>query len=429
MFTLLFFVSIVFAIVLLLFFQSLGKRSLFEPGVLIIGLFSLCYLLPALAILSGENILAVENFDFVETVSLYGFLFAVSFVFFYIILKGVVYLRLFPAKNITIDLHPAKYLMGFIFVFVITKIIGWYYGVGESTEYAQQYIVRASMPPLINQTIVFFQCLEWILVCLLLAACFSDTNHKRSKLYIFIMAIIFAGEMWLTNSRSNFVTFCIVLMAAYMLFRRPIGLVREVIIASGFIVIIGLLAFKRLGSEVLIDPSIIDVLIPGEFTSIYSNAIHWSSILDAPDVVMPPNSSYLQSLISFLPKQLNEGKWDLAGWYVTQYFPEYAEAGGGLAFGIIPEAMVNWGPISIVFQAFVIALIFRVAQFSAHANRTNPGNVWVVFYLLCFSQIYQLIRSHSFTIISSFVLGFAVPYVILYFISIFRLHCGRSTNA
>ena len=428
MVTLLFFLSIIFSILILFLFQPPGKRSLFEPGVLIICLFSLCYLLPALAILSGENILVVENFDFVETVSLYGFLFSVSFVFFYIALKSFAHLRLFPAKNISIELHPAKYLMGFIFVFAITKIIGWYYGVGESTEYAQQYIVRASMHPLINQIINFFQSLEWILVCLLLAACYSDANHRRSKLYIFSMAIVFAGDMWFTNARSNFVTFCIVLMAAYMLYRRPIGLVKEAIIASSFIVIIGLLAFKRLGSEVLIDPSIMDVLIPGEFMSIYSNAIYWSSILGTPDIVLPHNSSYLQSLISFVPKQLNEGKWDLAGWYVKQHFPEYAEAGGGLAFGIIPEAMVNWGITSIVFQAFVVALIFRVAQFSAHANRAYAGNVWVVFYLLCFSQIYQLIRSHSFTIVGGFVLGFAAPYIILYFISIFRLLPRRSTN-
>jgi oligosaccharide repeat unit polymerase len=428
MFTFLFFNTVLVACIILILVQPNGRRTIFEPGLLIIELFSLCYLLPVLVLRFDESILPVVNEDIVELISLYGLLFVISFVFFYTSLKYLSRFRIFPSRNINIALHPQKYLFGFIAIFAITKIIGWYYGVGESTEYAQQYIVRASMPPLVNQSIVFLQSLGWILVCLLLTSCFSDANNRRSKLYIFTMVIILAGEMWLTNSRSNFVSFCIVLMAAYMLHRRPIGLVREAIIASSFIVIIGLLAFKRLGSEVLIDPSIMDVLIPGEFMSIYSNAIHWSSILDTPDMVLPPNNSYLQSLISFVPKQLNEGKWDLAGWYVTQYFPEYAKAGGGLAFGIIPEAMVNWGPMSIVFQAFVVALIFRVAQFSAHANRAYTGNVWVVFYLLCFSQIYQLIRSHSFTIVSGFVLGFAVPYIILYFISIFRLLPRRSTN-
>ena len=429
MFTFMFFIAVIVALVVLVLIQPAGRRTIFEPGVLIVELFSLCYLLPALAIMSGADILPIENEDYVETISLYGFLFVVSFVSFYVLLKSYSNWRIFPAPEVNVSWQPAQCLIGFATFFVLAKLIAGYYGVGDSAEYAQQYIVRASMPPVINQLIVIIQSLQWMFVYLLLASSLSGADSGRSMRFVLIVGLIFAGEMWFTNARSNFVTFCIVFMAAYILFKRPIGLAKEMLLATLFVVIIGVFAFKRLDPERVVDPSLLDILIPGEFVSIYANAVHWASMLGTQDFVAPPTSSYLQSLIAFVPKQFNEGKWDLAGWYVTQYFPEYAEAGGGLAFGIIPEAIVNWGLISIVFQAFVLAFLFRAAYFSAFANRAGGANVWVVFYLFSFAQIYQVIRSHSFSIISGMVLGFVVPFLILLAISKIKFPLGRSTHA
>lgn len=429
MLTLMFFIAVLAAIPVLIFVQPSGRRTIFEPGVLIIELFALCYLLPALAIMSGADILPIENEDNVETISLYGFLFVVSFVSFYLLLKSSSRWHIFPAPNINISWHSNKCLLGFVTFFVITKMITGYYGVGDSAEYAQQYIVRAAMPPIVNQMIVLFQSLQWMFVYLLLASSLSGSARAHSMRYVSILFIVFASEMWLTNARSNFVTFCIVFMAAYIFFKRPIGLLKEVLLATFFVVVIGIFAFKRLDPERVVDVNLLDILIPGEFASVYGNAIHWVSMLGTPDLIEPPTSSYLQSLIAFVPKQFNEEKWDLAGWYVTQYFPEYAEAGGGLAFGIIPEAIVNWGLLSIVFQAFVLSAIFRIAYYSAFANRSRDANIWVLFYLFSFSQIYQVIRSHSFSIISGTVLGFVVPFLLLFLLSRIRFSLKRSMHA
>lgn len=429
MFTFMFFIAVITAIFVLILIQPTGRRTIFEPGVLIVELFSLCYLLPALAVLFGADILPMADEDNVELVSLYGFLFVASFVSFYLVLKGYSRWHIFPASDVNISLHPARCLLGFFTLFLITKLLAGYYGVGDSAEYAQQYIIRASMPPIVNQMIVLFQSMQWMFVYLLLATSLSSSSRAHSMRYVLIAGLIFAGEMWLTNSRSNFVAFCIMFMAAYILFKRPIGLIKEMLLASLFVVIIGIFAFKRLDPERVVDFNLLDIIIPSEFISIYGNAIHWASLLGTSDFVAPPSSSYLQSFLAFVPKQFNEGKWDLAGWYVTQYFPEYAEAGGGLAFGIIPEAIVNWGLLSIVFQAFVIALLFRVAYFSAYANRTHGANVWVIFYIYSFSSIYQLIRLHSFTIISGLVLGFAIPFLILFVLNRFRFSMKRSADA
>lgn len=380
-------------------------------------MFSLCYLVPTLAIVLGANIVQIDNLANVEQLSQYGFLFVLSSVFFNKVLKRFPHRRVSPAISINMYWSPKTCFIGFLSFFLITKIITGYYGVGDATDYSQQYVVRASMPQMINQTIMLLHSFQWMFIFLLLGSSFGSSTRKYSLRFIGFVFFVLLVDMWITNSRSNFVTFSILFMAAYTLYNRPIGLKKEIGFAILFVLIMGIFAFKRVSSGDAISFDLIGILIPGEFVFIYSNALHLVSIYSTSEFMQPPGSSYLQALIAFIPKQFNEGKWDPSTWYVKEYFPAYAEAGGGLAFGIIPEAIINWGLISIIFQALIIVIIFKIAYSYACMNRSSGPNVWVVFYLFSFSQIYQVIRSQSFSIIGGLFLGFVVPFLMLLVLS------------
>jgi oligosaccharide repeat unit polymerase len=413
MYMVLFFIATIIAFIILIRNQPIDHRTIFEPNVLILGLFSLCYLAPTLAIVLGADILQIDNLSSIELLSQYGALFVLSFVIFNKALQRFPRRRLFPALNLKICWSPKKCFIGFVLFFVILKIILKYYGVGDSDEYSAQYLIRASIPTIIAQVINLLQSVQWIFVFLLLASSFYSSTRKYSLRFIGLVFFVLLVDMWFTNSRSLLVTFTIVLMAAYTFYNRPIGLKKEIGFAILFILFMGIFAFKRVVLDGAINNDLLSVMLPSEFISIYRNALHLTSISNTLDFVHPPGSSYLQSLITFIPKQVNADKWDLASWYVEEYYPGYAEAGGGLAFGIIPEALVNWGLVSIVFQAFVLAIIFRIAYAYAYSNRSYGPNIWVVFYLFCFSQIYQVIRNQSFSIIGGLFLGFVVPYLLL----------------
>lgn len=428
MYTLLFFISAMLAFIILLKSQPAGRRTIFEPGVVIVGLFSLCYLLPALAITFGGNILPSVNMASVELVSLYGFVFMLAFLFFYKTMKVVSRVRVLPPKSISIRWSPKSYFIGFILFFVITRMIFAYYGVRDSGDYTEQYIVRRSIPQIIAQSLNLLNCFQWMFIYLLLLSSFVSSARKRSWCFLWITAFILFYDMWLSNSRSLFVTFVIVFIAAYIFHNRPIGLKKELVFAFLFILIMSVFSFKRVASDSARDIDFIDILIPGEFISVYRNATHLMSLSGTPDFVQPPGSSYLQSLIAFIPKQFNAGKWDLSTWYVREYFLSYYEAGGGLAFGIIPEALVNWGLISMVFQAFIIAAVFRVAYFSACRTRFSSSDIRPLFYLFSFSIIYHLIRSNSFSIFSGMFLGFIVPFLTLFILSRIKVTSRRYKN-
>ncbi|MBI5450728.1 MAG: oligosaccharide repeat unit polymerase [Gammaproteobacteria bacterium] len=421
MYTILFLSAVIIALVYLIYMQPASHRTIFEPGVIILGLFSLCYLAPALAIHIGANILSVDDIENVESISLYGLLFVVSFVFFYIATKIVRRVRVFPEVNISIGWSPGKCFIGVISTFLIIKTIFLYYGVGDSGDYAGQYFERASMPQAVRQAVNILSAIQWVLVYLLLATSISSSNLKYAMFFVWAAFFVYFVDMWITNSRSIFVMYSLVFIVTYMFYNRSIGLRKEIIYATLFITIMGLFAYKRANFDGEIDVNVIDILIPSEFIAIYQNALHLMSISGSSDFVQPPGSSYLQSLIAFIPKQINDEKWDLASWYVGEYFPGYAAQGGGLAFGIIPEALINWGIISIVFQAFIVSVVFRVSYVAACRTRSRSPNIWLLFYLFCISNIYNVIRSHSFSIFNGIALGFIVPFLILFLISRIRV--------
>jgi oligosaccharide repeat unit polymerase len=413
-YTQLFTIATIIGIISLIKIQQTGRRTLFDPGLIVVVLFSLCYLLPAYLFFIDPNNVAWQfmsiDVQTVEMVSLYGFVFMVFFTIFYIAIPN-----LFSSKiNFvsTIKRRPELYLFLIVLLCIIRNFIFWKYGV-RSGDYIDQYVVRAAIPVLLNQMLNVSGGVLWMFIYALLSSCFSSCSRNKSLSYIGIVFLIFFVEMLLSNSRSMFVFLTIVTIVTYIFYNRPFGIKKEIFYSSVFVLIMHVFSFKRELHFSAASVSLLNILIPAEFIMIYRNAAHLVSMSGTLEFVQPPGNSYLQALTSFIPKQLNEDKFDLSSWYVKEYFPNFADVGGGLAFGFIPEALVNWGLISVVLQAFVIAFIIGVSYKYAQRTKSSGPNIWTLFYLFCFANLYQLIRSESFSIISALILGFIIPYLFL----------------
>jgi len=108
---------------------------------------------------------------------------------------------------------------------------------------------------------------------------------------------------------------------------------------------------------------------------------------------------------------------DPSVWYVATYYPEFHDAGGGLAFGAIAEAVIGFG----VAEAFVKGGLLGVA-YAFIANRCTSGPltpVKVFVYVWCVVMSYQAIRDTTFSVFPRFV--FQVLPVIVFIVVSYRV--------
>lgn len=416
MYTAIFLSATIIASLVMIWGQRADHRTIIEPGVLVVMYFALCYLLPMLAIDLGLDLLLPDDPEAIDRLAIYGVLFMGSFTVFY---RSAC--RFIPVQKVFRErprdyVDPKWCLLAVIVFLAAKKMVLISYGLGETKEYLEQYVVYAGIPVAMVQALNLMQSVQWILLYLFLTTSFAAAPGKRSFRLIWIVFAVYIFDMVLTNSRSNFVTLSLAFAAAHNYYRRPLGLAAEITVALAGVFLLSSFSFLRV-PELEREFSWINAVVPGEFASIYSNAIHLLSVAGSTGFISPPGNSYLEALIAFVPSQFNPDKWDLASWYAKAYFPEFAEAGGGLAFGFVPEAVVNFGWVSIVFQSFVVAVLLRGAYVLARQEGSSAPGMWVLFYVFCITQAYHVVRSSSFTIISGFVIGFVIPYLIVRLIS------------
>jgi hypothetical protein len=120
-----------------------------------------------------------------------------------------------------------------------------------------------------------------------------------------------------------------------------------------------------------------------------------------------PSYFFLGDILAVLPQQLAPyTKFDPATWYVNRFFPEYAAAGGGLAFGVIPESLLTGGIVSAAIRGAFLGLLFAgIHRLYVH----NPRRLWVfVFYVWITTLSYQAFRASTLYLLVPFVYRFLV---------------------
>lgn len=134
----------------------------------------------------------------------------------------------------------------------------------------------------------------------------------------------------------------------------------------------------------------------GEFDSIWANAVELLQSKQNNGIVVPFAARFGE-LYSFIPSQfLWFDKLDLPNWYLDTYYPALKEQGGGLAFGIISQAIIGAG----IFEAVIRGAILGIIISKIMKWVRMPTNTWWRFplHLYILISVFQLIRYSTFII-------------------------------
>jgi hypothetical protein len=231
--------------------------------------------------------------------------------------------------------------------------------------------------------------MQYPLSLAILAALFI--SYRASRPFIFVwLVLVAAAVVTRMGSRTEIALLLLSVTAMYHVLVRPLSLTLIAGAAAA-----GLLGFLVLGAlrsgHAIPNP----FAAATEFESLLGNAVHLARLGRAIDDV--PAGLYFADLAALVPQQLLPfTKIDAGAWYVARFFPDFAAAGGGLAFGTIAEAVLTGGALSALLRGAALGLCFAtVHRWYVHRARS----FWAfVFYIWLMTLCYQSFRNTTFSL-------------------------------
>ena len=293
-------------------------------------------------------------------------------------------------------------------------------GIETSEDYLGTYLELAGQPLIVQQLLGILTASELSVTILVIVV----TIARNPRLHVWVGALValqIAIAILGGGSRSQAFTCALAYVVARSIFDRRLGF--SFIVSAGAagimaFLVAGLLRQARTAGEEL--PSLY-LLQGGEFLSVFCNSLDLADRLRELEDPLFRLGLYLVDLLRLIPRQVvGDLKLDPATFYTATFYPEFSEAGGGLAFGAVAEATIGFGPVeALVRGAFVGGLYAWVRQACLGPNRT-VARAFIYTWFVVLS--YQSIRDTTFSVFPRFVFQMLPLLIALRFMGVLRPH-------
>ena len=324
----------------------------------------------------------------------------------YLAVRGRLPLRMQVPRRPPLSVALAA-LTFYVAIEVFALVIGWFYDT-SARSYIESYLVARRLPLVFAQLLGHLSAAKYPLAIVLLTALYGRYPRSRPVLIMWLALAAVATAVRM-GSRAEFVLLVFAAVVSYhVLVRRiPAGIAALGAVAGiAAFVAFGIL---RSGSAGTIPQAwyALPFAHSSEFEGLFANALHLDRLQRAGvDFRLPP-AFHFDGLAALVPQQIAPyAKFDANVWYVNTFFPDYAAAGGALAFGVIAQSVLTGGWISAMIRGATLGLLFAAIHrvYVRHAAR-----FWVfVFYVWLTTLSYQSFRATSLFLVPVFVYQFMV---------------------
>jgi hypothetical protein len=246
---------------------------------------------------------------------------------------------------------------------------------------------------------------RFILELVVLAALFAD--YRRWRLVIAGWLAVMASLAFVRlGNRTELVLFAGAVLMMYHYRVRQLRLCT--VAACGLMGVSVFLLLGWLRQEVAgINTTGIDPIFgyATEFENNFANAYDLGRLRALGLIQNLPTAFYLADLLALVPQQLLPiEKISPAVWYVNTFYPIYAAAGGGLAFGSIAESVLGGGWLDAAARGGALGLILAlVYRWHARAG----GRLWpFILYVWLTVLVYNSFRGTTFMLLGLFAYRF-----------------------
>ena len=278
-------------------------------------------------------------------------------------------------------------------------------GGGGVNAYADEYLFFRTMP------VYVIQIVNILLVTFQVAAFGLFAYYLRQKKFLIASGLLIACLAFflvVTDAR----TMLVLLAGGFFILRDHLDK-RLSPIVLGSAAVAGLFVFLFLGFIREGGMAITDAAGRNEFVAIFVTALDIQQLYITGSTLDMNYNLLLGDLFRLVPQQLlTFEKIDPATWYVANFYPHFAESGGGLAFGMVSEAALSGGGVSALLRGAALGTLISIAI----NYLTRVPSIWrLIIYAWLFINLYQCFRDTTFTLVGRFAFQF-LPGILLVFV-------------
>jgi oligosaccharide repeat unit polymerase len=280
-------------------------------------------------------------------------------------------------------------------VFLIVRVV---YGLRAAETYGDLYLMYRDLPRLLQQILNHFNGMTFTLEIMIVAILVRDFRKYRYWILGWVAAQFFSVFFVGIGSRTNLLVPMVSLVACYHFAVRRFTV--KAMLALG---LVAMLVFLALGvarnlEELDSDAGLNPFGYANEFESIFANAYEVSHLKADGETKAVFPEIYFADVLSLVPRQIVPfEKLDVAAWYVNTFYPDWADSGGGFAFGAIPESILGLGWIDVVWRGAALGALFAWLHRRFTTKRQSIWGFGFYIWVLIFS--YQCFRGGTFALL------------------------------
>jgi hypothetical protein len=292
-------------------------------------------------------------------------------------------------------------------------VLGWFFNL-QTSSYFEEYLVLQQLPLVIRQVAAHVQLIDLTLQMMLVMALASSRRKSYRVMLVGLLLFITATQLLWPGARVKLFAVILAVIALVDLTIRRIPLRWMCAGAvAGFVLMLGMSAMreaKQFGS-----PSRLTGQIT-EFEIIFANAVDLKYLQDASGAFLDKPGLYWSGLTALIPSEfLTTEKDTPANWYGREYYRQFFESGGGLAFGVLAEAVVGYGAIEMVWRGLLVGILLGLLhRFLMRGHVSLP---FMMFYVWILVWSYQTVRNGTLTLFVLILYHFIVPLLAILILS------------
>lgn len=312
-----------------------------------------------------------------------------------------------PLSITNLDTSTIWALFSIFILFRVTLIGAELVFAERSDNYIESYLKYKHLPLLAQQLIGHANGIAMVLSIVAI----SFLTRRWDKYRLFVAGWICVELVLLVaalGARTQFVMLCLSALFSYHFLYKPITITRMATAGVMLIVaFLGLGILRQYGSMGATAVGMEALASNSEFEALFANAYEINRLVTLGEIDRTSmiGAVYLGDVLNLIPQQLMPfQKINLASWYIETFHPISAEHGAGLAFGVIPEALMGTGWPDLVWRGALLGFLFRWFDDSI---REGQGTLWkFALYLWLMVTCYQAVRLTTLAVLPLFVYRF-----------------------